>query len=151
MSTPVAFPPVFRTRRGWYHPCDYETYRMLRRIRGMFETARKRAASWNRWRRKAEWNRREPKPELIMPFTKYEIEEVWVHTPEFQKKFQLVERLKATVPWHIMCDARIVAGCGRKNPAEVVPLPVTKEQIMEFSEELGLPPFWEKVRSAEVK
>lgn len=150
MSTPVAFPPVFRSRWGLYYPCDYETYRMLRRIRGMFETARKRAASWNRWHRKAEWNRREPKPELIMPFTKYEIEEIWVHTPKLQKKFQLVERLKATVPWHIMCEARLMAW-GHSRQADVVPLPVTKEQIMEFSEELGLPPFWKKVRSAEVK
>jgi hypothetical protein len=50
-----------RSRWGW-HPCDYETYLLLKRLNARCERALRRFAEWRRWRRKRPHNRlvREP-------------------------------------------------------------------------------------------
>ena len=47
---------VFQSRWG-YHPCDYATFRLLRKLNGYFERARRRFAAWKRWQRKLPHNR----------------------------------------------------------------------------------------------
>jgi hypothetical protein len=136
--------PVFKSRWGLYYPCDYETARMLRRIRGAFEKARKRAGSWNRWHGKAPQNRKVPEPELIMPFTRIDRYQLLVRKPVDPasgriRKYEFVpeDKQRAKVDWHVMCDARLMIW-GRRKPEDVVPLPVTKEEVIALCQELGL-------------
>jgi hypothetical protein len=151
MTEEVAVPKViYRSRWGIYYPCDKQTARCLRRIRGEFEKARKRAAAWNRYYRKAERNRKTPRPELVGLFTKFEDEQYWdpLDVPtEDGIRFELRTRKKAVVPWHIMCQARYCA-IGSSCLKHVFPMPVTKEQVLAFCEELGLSTSVGKVRSA---
>jgi hypothetical protein len=137
----VTFPPTFRSKWGLYYPCDYQTYRCLRRIRGAFETARKRAAEWNRYHRRAPRNRKTPLPLLVMPFTKFDLETVMKGYYDKETGDLLYERYtfkKAVVPDHVMCRARaMVWGWDRED--KVVQLPVTKEEVLALCEELGLP------------
>lgn len=48
--------PVFRSRWG-FHPCDYETYQSLRRLRFLWFRTLRRLAAWHRWNRKRPHNR----------------------------------------------------------------------------------------------
>ena len=50
-----------RSRWGW-HPCDYETYLLLKQLNARCERALRRHGEWRRWRRKQPHNRllREP-------------------------------------------------------------------------------------------
>ena len=41
---------------GW-HPCDYQTYRLLKELHRLCERARRQFAAWQRWRRKLPHNR----------------------------------------------------------------------------------------------
>jgi hypothetical protein len=152
MTEEVAVPKViYRSRWGIYYPCDKQTARCLRRIRGEFEKARKRAAAWNRYYRKAERNRKTPRPELVGLFTKFEDEQYWdpLDVPtEDGIRFKLKTRKRAIVPWHIMCDARLISGTRYSKSEDVPQLPVTKEQVLAFCEELGLSTSVGKVRSA---
>jgi hypothetical protein len=52
---------MHRSRWGW-HPCDYETCRLLKRVHAYCLQARRGFAEWQRWRRKQPQNRviREP-------------------------------------------------------------------------------------------
>jgi hypothetical protein len=52
---------AYRSRWGW-HPCDYETYLLLKRLNARCERAARRHGEWRRWRRKQPHNRllREP-------------------------------------------------------------------------------------------
>jgi hypothetical protein len=45
-----------RSRWGW-HPCDYETYLLLKELNARCERAVRRYAKWRRWRRKQPHNR----------------------------------------------------------------------------------------------
>jgi hypothetical protein len=45
-----------RSRWGW-HPCDYETYLLLKELNALCEKARRQYAAWQRWRRKLPHNR----------------------------------------------------------------------------------------------
>jgi hypothetical protein len=45
-----------RSKWGW-HPCDYETYRLLKALNRLCERARRQCAAWHRWRRKLPHNR----------------------------------------------------------------------------------------------
>jgi hypothetical protein len=45
-----------RSRWGW-HPCDYETYLLLKGLNARCERAVRRHAEWRRWRRKKPENR----------------------------------------------------------------------------------------------
>jgi hypothetical protein len=45
-----------RSKWGW-HPCDYETYRLLKALNRLCEQARRQCAAWHRWRRKLPHNR----------------------------------------------------------------------------------------------
>jgi hypothetical protein len=47
---------VFQSRWG-FHPCDYETFQLLKRLHALFEHARRRFAEWKRWKRKLPHNR----------------------------------------------------------------------------------------------
>jgi hypothetical protein len=47
---------VFPSRWG-YHPCDYETYGLLKKLSAFFHRARRRLAEWKRWNRKMPHNR----------------------------------------------------------------------------------------------
>jgi hypothetical protein len=47
---------VFRSRWGW-HPCDYQTYLLLKRLNNLYEKAVHAAAAWQRWARKKPSNR----------------------------------------------------------------------------------------------
>jgi hypothetical protein len=47
---------VFRSRWG-YHPCDYETYLLLKKLNGCYEAALRAFAVWQRWARKEPQNR----------------------------------------------------------------------------------------------
>jgi hypothetical protein len=137
----VTFPPTFRSKWGLYYPCDYQTYRCLRRIRGAFETARKRAAEWNRYHRRSPHNRKTPLPLLVMPFTKFDLETVmkgYYDKEMGEWRYDRYTFKKAVVPDHVMRKARsMVWGWDRES--KVVPLPVTKEEVLALCDELGLP------------
>ena len=45
-----------RSRWGW-HPCDYQTYLLLKGLNSLCERARRQYAAWQRWRRKMPHNR----------------------------------------------------------------------------------------------
>src|SRR5258708_7722439 len=45
-----------RSKWGW-HPCDYETYRLLKALHRLCDQARRQCAAWRRWRRKRPHNR----------------------------------------------------------------------------------------------
>jgi hypothetical protein len=45
-----------RSRWGW-HPCDYQTYLLLKGLNALCEKARRQHAAWQRWRRKLPHNR----------------------------------------------------------------------------------------------
>jgi hypothetical protein len=45
-----------QSRWGW-HPCDYATFRLLKRLHRACETARRQVAAWHRWHRKMPHNR----------------------------------------------------------------------------------------------
>jgi hypothetical protein len=45
-----------RSRWGW-HPCDYETYLLLKELNALCEKARRQYAAWQRWERKMPHNR----------------------------------------------------------------------------------------------
>jgi len=47
---------VFQSRWG-FHPCDYETFQLLKKLNFHFERARRRFAEWKRWKRKLPHNR----------------------------------------------------------------------------------------------
>jgi hypothetical protein len=47
---------AFRSRWGW-HPCDYETYLLLKKLHGLYQQALRRYAAWQRWQRKRPHNR----------------------------------------------------------------------------------------------
>src|SRR5262245_45890464 len=47
---------VHRSRWG-YHPCDYETFTLLKRLNAVCERARRRHAEWQRWNGKLPHNR----------------------------------------------------------------------------------------------
>jgi hypothetical protein len=46
----------FRSRWG-FHPCDYETFRLLKQLNRLCEKAQRLHAQWQRWRRKKPHNR----------------------------------------------------------------------------------------------
>jgi hypothetical protein len=45
-----------RSKWGW-HPCDYNTYRLLKALNRLCEKARRQHAAWDRWQRKLPHNR----------------------------------------------------------------------------------------------
>jgi hypothetical protein len=47
---------AYRSRWG-YHPCDYETYQLLKRLNVLYVCARRLYAAWQRWARKKPHNR----------------------------------------------------------------------------------------------
>jgi hypothetical protein len=47
---------IHSSRWGW-HPCDYATFRLLKRLHRACEEARRQFAAWRRWRRKMPHNR----------------------------------------------------------------------------------------------
>jgi hypothetical protein len=47
---------AFQSRWGW-HPCDYETFALLKRLHGLYWRALRQYATWKRWRRKMPHNR----------------------------------------------------------------------------------------------
>ena len=47
---------VSRSRWG-HHPCDYETYLLLKKLNGYYEKAVRAYAAWQRWARKEPQNR----------------------------------------------------------------------------------------------
>jgi hypothetical protein len=47
---------AFRSRWGW-HPCDYATFVLLRKLHAAYWRALRRYATWQRWRRKMPHNR----------------------------------------------------------------------------------------------
>ncbi len=47
---------IHQSRWGW-HPCDYATFRLLKRLRRACEEARRQFAAWRRWQRKMPHNR----------------------------------------------------------------------------------------------
>lgn len=47
---------AFQSRWG-FHPCDYETYLLLKQLNGLCEQARAAYADWQRWARKQPQNR----------------------------------------------------------------------------------------------
>jgi len=47
---------VHQSRWGW-HPCDYATFLLLKRLNRACEEARRRHAAWRRWQRKLPHNR----------------------------------------------------------------------------------------------
>jgi hypothetical protein len=47
---------VYQSRWG-YHPCDYETYLLLKKLNGFYEQALRAFAAWQRWARKEPQNR----------------------------------------------------------------------------------------------
>jgi hypothetical protein len=47
---------VHQLRWGW-HPCDYATFRLLKRLNRACEEARRQFAAWQRWHRKMPHNR----------------------------------------------------------------------------------------------
>ncbi len=46
----------FRSRWGW-HPCDYATFALLKRLHAAYWTALRQYAAWKRWHRKMPHNR----------------------------------------------------------------------------------------------
>lgn len=51
----------YRSRWG-YHPCNFETYRKLRRLHKAYYEGLRLLARWKRWRAKKPHNRRGPEP-----------------------------------------------------------------------------------------
>lgn len=49
-------PSVYQSRWG-FHPCNYETFLLLKRLNELCERARRRFAEWQRWNRKQPQNR----------------------------------------------------------------------------------------------
>lgn len=47
---------AYQSRWG-YHPCDYETYQLLKRLHALYLRARRQYAAWRRWARKRPHNR----------------------------------------------------------------------------------------------
>jgi hypothetical protein len=47
---------AFQSRWGW-HPCDYETFALLKRLHGLYWRALRQHATWQRWKRKMPQNR----------------------------------------------------------------------------------------------
>jgi hypothetical protein len=47
---------AFRSRWGW-HPCDYATFVLLKRLHAAYWKALRQYAAWKRWRRKMPHNR----------------------------------------------------------------------------------------------
>src|SRR5262245_14453176 len=47
---------VFRSKWG-YHPCDYEPFKLLKKLNGLYAKSRRRVADWQRWFRKKPANR----------------------------------------------------------------------------------------------
>jgi hypothetical protein len=47
---------VYRSRWG-FHPCDYQTYLLLKQLNALYETALHNWAAWQRWARKLPHNR----------------------------------------------------------------------------------------------
>jgi hypothetical protein len=47
---------TFRSKWGW-HPCDYATFVLLKRLHAAYWRALRRYATWQRWRRKLPHNR----------------------------------------------------------------------------------------------
>jgi hypothetical protein len=47
---------MFQSKWGW-HPCDWATFRLLKKLNAACEAARRRFAAWQRWRRKMPHNR----------------------------------------------------------------------------------------------
>jgi hypothetical protein len=47
---------VHQSRWGW-HPCDYPTFQLLKRLHHACEEARRQVAAWQRWHRKKPHNR----------------------------------------------------------------------------------------------
>ena len=52
---------AFRSRWG-YHPCNYETYRKLRKLHKAYWEGRRLLAKWHRWKAKRPHNRTRPEP-----------------------------------------------------------------------------------------
>jgi hypothetical protein len=47
---------AFRTKWGW-HPCDYATFALLKRLHAAYWRALRQYSTWRRWRRKMPHNR----------------------------------------------------------------------------------------------
>lgn len=47
---------VFRSKWG-FHPCDYQTYLLLKELNRLYEKAKRAYAAWRRWARKLPHNR----------------------------------------------------------------------------------------------
>src|SRR6516225_8096333 len=47
---------AFRSKWGW-HPCDYATFALLKRLHAAYWRALRQYAAWQRWRRKMPHNR----------------------------------------------------------------------------------------------
>lgn len=52
---------VHKSRWG-FHPCDYETFRKLRRVHKAYHEGLRLLARWRRWTAKRPHNRRGPEP-----------------------------------------------------------------------------------------
>lgn len=60
---------TYQSKHG-YHPCDYKTFIMLKKLNSCIEKAKKKAAAWNRWHRKDPHNRHGNEPKICPIFSK---------------------------------------------------------------------------------
>jgi len=145
---------VHQSRWGW-HPCDYATFRLLKRLHRACEEARRRFAAWQRWHRKMPRNRvvrrwlrdgqgrrigcevvgSRPEPSLSPLFcVRRLVPSYWSEDGKPLQEARLVEDV-------VFGDLGIVEAyrTARKpaaSPEEVRPLPFTGQELQQLAAEL---------------
>jgi hypothetical protein len=136
---------TYRSRWG-YHPCDYETYGALKKLNALYLRAVRELAAWRRWSRKQPQNRMRrqkvvdsqgrqvgwetagpwPQPCLCPVFCQREkvIRHWSPGTSRASREVELVGLRHSWIP-----DAYRAARTPAASPEQVVPLPITAEEI----------------------
>jgi hypothetical protein len=135
MTATTNRPSVHSSRWG-FHNSNYETYRKLKALHGLYLEARRRAAAWERWHRKEPHNRvARPEPALCPVFSK----KVRKTTNFWRGKFIKDGRSYETVE---TSDHGVVEAYYSTWPvadaADVRPLPISVETIDGLYQKAGL-------------
>ncbi len=142
-----------RSRWGW-HPCDYETFRLLKRLHAVYWRALRQFAAWQRWKRKLPHNRvlrrrvvdaqgRKVGSEIVGPMpepplhplfcTRTRVVRNWTRDGRYVKDGETTERV--AFHDHGIPDAYRAARKPAATEAEVAPLKLTAEVIRRMARE----------------
>jgi hypothetical protein len=145
---------TFQSKWGW-HPCDYETYLLLKKLHLAYWQALRRYALWRRWARKQPQNRvsrrrivdaagRKIGSQVIGPLSEpalhplFCIRQLVVHVRHGHGQGHRVETERVCFCDYGIPEAYRRARRPMPSPDQVLPLSISLEEIRRLAHELNL-------------